>query len=902
MKDKQQEVPAGTPDHPFQNPALALADRIADLLSRMTLEEKARQLDIYSSSEFRPEGQEQASDPAARFCLDAFLGVVGSAGMGCLQNRNTSSAVNNRIQRAVLETSRLPIPVLLSEEALHGLIWPGFTIFPQQIALAGTFEPALAYAQGRAIATETRSTGVCETWSPVLDLARDPRWGRVEEGYGEDTHLASVFAREMVRGLQGDSLSAPDAIIAEVKHFTGYGAPTGGLNCAPAVFGRHEHEAYCLPVFESAFAAGAVNAMCSYNAIDNLPVACDRSLLTDWLRGKAGMPGFVRADMTAVAMLHTCHFVAETPREAIRMGIEAGVDMQLYDFAHAFYQETLCDLVRSGELPQAVLDTAVSRVLRVKFMLGLFEHPYVDETLSDRVVHTPAHVALAKEVARKAVCLLKNQGDVLPLSRDLGTIAVLGPSAAEPRFGDYTGPLEGAGVDRQAFVTVLDGIRRLAGPRTQVLHAAGCDILDTELKPVPAHWLRPVTAQACPEPDKAVQTRTEETGLTGMYFNGHGDMRTPVLTRVDQRIQFNWIYTKPGDGVDADRFSVRWTGQLVPDRSFSGTLGVGGLDSMRLWVDGVLHVDTWEKSDAASHMPFRFVAGVASDIRLEFRNDQRGAKVMFGFQEETPDLEDAVGLAARADVAVVCVGDSEDTCGENLDRADLDLPGRQAELVRRIHATGTPVVLLLQNGRPLSLVWEDEHVPAIVEAWHVGEQGGLAIAEVLFGDVNPAGRLPLSFPKHVGQLPVHYNRKPFGATRYVEMDWNPLYPFGYGLSYTRFAYSDLVLSASSIRAGETLAVSFRVTNTGERAGDEVPQLYLHDAYSSVIKPYKELAGFTRISLEPGESRVVCFELGEREMRTRTRAGEWVVEPGRFEVMVGPDAARVWLEGAFEVQP
>ncbi len=357
-------TPDGALAYPFQNPELALEDRVADLLSRMTLEEKACQLDIYSSSEFFPEGQGQAEvqgqaegqgraeDSAVRFNLDAFLEVVGAAGMGCLQNRNTSAAVNNRIQRAVLESSRLPIPVLLSEEALHGLIWPGFTIFPQQIALAGTFEPELAFAQGRAIATEVRSTGVCETWSPVLDLARDPRWGRVEEGYGEDTHLASAFAREMVKGLQGDSLAAPDAIIAEVKHFTGYGAPTGGLNCAPAVFGRHEHEAYCLPVFEAAFSAGAVNAMCSYNAIDNVPVACDRSLLTDWLRGKAGMPGFVRADMTAVAMLHTCHFVADTPREAIRMGIEAGVDMQLYDFPHVFYQETLCDLVRSGDLPR----------------------------------------------------------------------------------------------------------------------------------------------------------------------------------------------------------------------------------------------------------------------------------------------------------------------------------------------------------------------------------------------------------------------------------------------------------------------------------------------------------------------------------------------------------------------
>ena len=302
----------------------------------------------------------------------------------------------------MLASSRLPIPVLLSEEALHGLIWPGFTVFPQQIALAGTFEPPLARRQGRAIATEVRSTGVCETWSPVLDLARDPRWGRVEEGYGEDTFLASDFAGEMVLGLQGDDLKAPDAIVAEVKHFTGYGAPVGGLNCAPATFGRHEHAAYCLPVFEAAFRAGAVNAMCSYNAIDNVPVAGDRTLLTDVLRGDFGMPGFVRADMTAVAMLHTCHFTAETPRDAIRQGLEAGVDMQLYDFPHEVWQQTILDLVHSGEMAQTVLDTAVSRVLRVKFLLGLFERPYVDEALSASVVHCPAHVDVALDVARSA--------------------------------------------------------------------------------------------------------------------------------------------------------------------------------------------------------------------------------------------------------------------------------------------------------------------------------------------------------------------------------------------------------------------------------------------------------------------------------------------------------------------
>ena len=872
---------------PYLDATLPTEARVADLLARMTPREKVRQLDIWSSSEFRPPaagntGAEPASascGTASRFDLDAFAHELGDAGMGCLQNRYASAAVNNRIQRLVLTHSRLPIPVLFSEEALHGLIWPGFTVFPQQIALAGTFEPSLARRQGHAIATEVRSTGVCETWSPVLDLARDPRWGRVEEGYGEDTFLASAFAAEMVHGLQGGDLKAPDAVIAEVKHFTGYGSPVGGLNCAPATFGRHEHAAYCLPVFEAAFRAGAVNAMCSYNAIDNVPVAGDRSLLTDLLRGAFGMPGFVRADMTAVSMLHTCHFTASSPREAIRQGLDAGVDMQLYDFPHEVWQGTILDLVEAGELAQSVLDTAVSRVLRVKFLLGLFEHPYVDETLSASVVHCADHVDAARAVARKALCLLKNKNGLLPLDRNLSRIAVIGPSAAVPRFGDYS--TEGGS---RAAVTVLDGIRQLVSPNTEVLHAKGCDILGTDLDPIPAGWLH----------------EGGQPGLLAEYFNNTNCTGAPVLVRHDAQVRFNFIYSKPGDGVNADRFSVRWTGRLVPDRTFEGFLGLSSMDSMRLWVDGELLVDGWNGQPASQRKPFRFVAGVASEIRVEFQNDQRGAKVILGFSEGESDLEAAVAAACRADVAIVCVGDSEDTCGENLDRASLELPGQQARLVRRIHETGTPVVLVLQNGRPLSIQWEEENLPAIVEAWHAGEQGGRAIAEALFGEVNPAGRLPMSFPRHVGQIPVHYNRKPFGATKYVEMDWNPLYPFGFGLSYTTFSYSGLQLSASAIAPGEPLTVSFTVTNTGSRAGEEVPQLYLHDRYSSVIKPYRELAGFTRLSLEPGESRPVSFTIDPRSMRTLTRDLVWVVEPGDFDVMVGPDAARVWLEGSFRV--
>nr|WP_307989643.1 glycoside hydrolase family 3 N-terminal domain-containing protein [uncultured Niameybacter sp.] len=860
--------------YPFQNPNLSIDERIEDLISRMTLEEKVRQLDIYSWNEFKEDD--------GQFNFEKFKTVSGKEGVGCLQNRYSSAEENNKIQKLHLEEARLPIPILFSEEALHGLIWPGCTVFPQQIALASTFEPELGYEQGKAIARECRSLGIHETWSPVLDLARDPRWGRVEEAYGEDTYLASRFAEEMVKGLQGDDLTKEDSIIAEVKHFSGYGAPTGGLNCAPAMMGKHEHEFYCVPVFEAAFKAGALNAMCSYNSIDGIPVAGDRKLLTDKLRGELGMKGFVRADMTAIIMLHRCHYVVESQREAIKMAIEAGIDMQLYDFPHEVYQGHLIDMVRVGELDEAVVDLSVSRVLRVKFMLGLFEKPYVDENLYKKVVHCEEHIELAREVGKKAICLLKNHNNILPFKKDIKSIAVVGPSAATPRFGDYSAPTNTC----KSAVTLLDGIREAVSKDTEVLYAKGCDILDREVMVVPSKWL---------------QTIEGKEGLTGQYYNGVTFTGEPVLTRIDPEINFNWIYTKPGEGIQSDSFGVRWTGVLVPEETFNGYIGLSSMDSMRLWIDEELIIDGWKEKSANQMKPFVFEKGKTYSIKIEFINDQRGVRVIFGFNRGNEDLEKAIDIAKRAEVVVVAVGDSEETCGENLDRAELNLPGRQLELVKKIYETGTPVILVLQNGRPLSITWEQEHLHAIVEAWHIGEQGGRALADILFGVVNPGGRLPISFPKSVGQIPVHYNRRPFGATKYVEMDWNPLYPFGFGLSYTTFKYSNLKLSAKEIEASETMKVSIDVTNVGQCYGEDVPQLYIHDDVSSVVRPYKELAGFKRIGLAPGETKTVTFELGERQLRVLNPEFKWVVEKGSFEVMVGPNSADLPFTAKFRVK-
>lgn len=870
---------------PYKSKEVSIEDRIRDLLGRMTLEEKVRQLDQYSGSDMitcNDAGCTTGESTKMVINSEGVQNIIGELGAGSIQTRNSNAEINNELQKYALEKTRLGIPFLFSEEALHGLYKPGCSIFPQQITLASTWEPNLAEQVGHAIAAETRSFGMHEVFAPVIDLGRDPRWGRIEEGYGEDTYLSSRMAAAMVKGMQGNDVSQPDRVVSEPKHFSGYGVPTGGLNCAPAVIGMHEHYAYYLPVFEAAFVeGGAMNTMCSYSSIDGVPCASDHRLLTGVLRGQWNMQGFVRSDMCAISMLHAGHDVAESEQEAIRLALEAGVDMQLYDFSHELYQGSIIQMVKDGVISEETVDRAVSRVLRVKFMLGLFDNPYTDTSLSKKVVRSEKHQQLALEVARKAVCLLKNKGELLPLKKDIGSIAVIGPSADEPRLGDYCVPPEGF-----KAITLLDGIKMMASPDTEIRYAKGCNILESEMMSVPGHWLKN---------DEGGQ------GLKGEYFNNDKLEGKPVLIRVDPHINFNWIFSKPSESVDANLFSVRWTGKLVPDNSFKGYLGTSSMDSMRLWVDGKLLTDGWgREKDATQMVPFQFETGREYELIIEYRNDARGARVMLGWSYGNEDINEAVNAAAKSDVAIVALGDSGETSGENFDRADLNLPGRQLELLKAVFATGTPVILVLLNGRPMSITWEAEHIPAILEAWFPGEKGGQAIAEALFGDVNPAGRLPISFPKSVGQLPVHYSRKPAGGLKYIEMDKQPLFPFGFGLSYTRFEYGNLQVTPDKILKDEDVTVTFDVTNVGTCAGEEVAQLYLRDCYSSVVMPFKQLKSFKRIYLKSGEKMTLSFKLGPKELKMLNAGFQWVVEPGQFNIMVGPDSENIKLNTSFEV--
>lgn len=851
------ESPEGKAD--YLNPNLPVEVRVRDLLARMTLEEKVRQMDMYRASEVTEE---------RKFSPVKAAEVIGDLGVGAIHDLYLSPELANQAQRYAVENTRLGIPVLVIEECLHGVCGGGYTIFPQAIGMAGTWNKDLVRRIGAVIGAEGRASGMHECLSPVLGLARDPRWGRTEETYGEDPYLASRMAVAMVTGMQGKSLNTDHSVIAEPKHFAAHSLPEGGCNTAPVHIGERELREVFLPVFKAAFVeGGAMSVMSAYSEIDGVPCTSNKWLLTKVLRQEWGFRGFVLTDLGAMAMLDSPHHIAENGKDAARQAIEAGVDMQFYDYAHEYFQGWVIELVQEGKLSMATVDRAAGNVLRVKFLLGLFENPYTDTTLGARVIRCPEHRELALQAARETICLLKNEGGLLPLSKDIESIAVIGPSADVPRLGDYSGGGKA--------VTVLEGIKALVSPGTKVLHVKGTGILNGEdARPISSQYLLPPNGQG--------------HGLKGEYFDNMELAGEPALVRIDKEVDFDWAEGSPDPKIQPDTFSVRWTGRLVPDATtLQGWIGARTDDGVRLWVDGQLLIDEWgDRAVTTSSRPFKFEAGREYDIRFEYYENGGQAVAMLGWSIGPSEIESAAEVAAQSEVAVVVVGGSGRTCGESFDRSDLNLPGSQLDLIKAVHATGTPVVVVLLNGRPLSINWTADNIPAILEGWYPGEAGGAAIAEVLFGDYNPAGRLPITFPKSVGQLPLYYNYKPSARRNYILMDARPLYPFGYGLSYTEFAYSNLRVSPDRIGPAGTLTVSVDVENVGEKAGDEVVQLYLRDLVGSVTTPIKALKGFERIHLEPGQKETVTFTLGPEHLALLDRNFDWVVEPGTFEVMVG----------------
>jgi beta-glucosidase len=741
-------LPAPGPVLPYKDPALPVERRVEDLLARMTVREKIRQLDMYwgnqvarmtgaRGGEHTAEGHESEDWDEAK--TKAALGTEGAGSVHDLYP--LSAATANKIQRYAIEQTRLGIPVLFIEEGLHGYSGLGSTSFPIPLQLSGAWDTALVYQVGRAIATETRAHGIDMLLAPVLCLPRDPRWGRVEETYGEDTYLDARNGVAMVKGLQGQGVNHPDAVISEPKHFAVHGIPEAGSNTAPVNIGEREARSAFLYVFEKAVReGGALGMMAAYSEIDGIPCVDNKWLLTDVLRKEWGFKGFVLSDLGAIKMSYENHHTAASPADALAQTLDAGLDMQFYDWPHDEFMTAMQTALAQGLLTKATLDRAAGDVLRVKFMLGLFDHPYTDTTLVGRVFHTPEHQQLALKAAQESICLLKNEGHILPLTSAVKSVALIGALAKSTYPGGYSN-------NEAKAISVLDGLRQRAG-----------------------------------------------SSLTIRYEPGYGD-------------------------------STR--------------------------------------------------AGL---------------------------LDSALDAVRQSDVAVVVLGEEPGVVGEGKDRAHLELSDKQLELIKAVVATGKPVVALLSNGRPLCIDWVAEHVPGIVETWFSGEQGGLAIADVLLGRVNPSGKLPMTFPRSEGQIPFYYNHKPTSLHRYVDEKNTPLFPFGLGLSYTTFQYSGLKITPATIRRDGTADVQVTITNTGSVAGAEIAQLYVTDLVSSVTTPGIALKGFARVMLAPGESRVVHYRLGPDELSLWNRKMKRVVEPGEFKIMAGASSADIRLTDSLLVKP
>jgi beta-glucosidase len=764
----------------------------------MTVEEKIRQLDMFWGREVADmDGHESTGYDASKVKQS-----IGTHGIGSIHDfYPLSAALTNQIQHYAIEQTRLGIPVLFIEEGLHGYSGKGSTEFPIPLQLASAWDTALVRQVGRVIGTETRAHGVDMILGPVLCLARDPRWGRAEETYGEDPFLDAASGVAMVKGLQAGDVSRPDAVISEPKHFATHGIPEGGSNTSPVNIGERENRTDFLYPFQKAVeAGGALGIMAAYSEIDGIPCVDNEWVLTDVLRKEWGFKGFILSDLGAIKMTLTDHGVARDTVDALAQAIHAGLDMQFYDFGHETLVSAVKEALARKQLSMADLDRAAGDVLRVKYMLGLFDHPYTDTTLVDKVFHTQASQDLSLKAAAEGIVLLKNEGAVLPLDASKQSIAVIGPLAKSTYVGGYSSPsAEG--------ISIWDALNQRVGASAQSGSTSGA------------------SAQS-----GSTSGASAQSGASTQSGQG-------------PRLAYEKGYDPGEEGAHQEA--------LIPD-SVRATPAYKAAQA--------------QNADSAAAM-----------------------------------VQRAVALLRGSDVGVVVLGEEPREVGEGKDRTELNLSPDALALIQALQATGKPIAVVLFNGRPLSVNWVAKHIPAIVESWFGGEKGGLAIADVLLGRTNPSGKLPMTFPRSVGQLPFYYDHKPSSWHRYVDEQSTPLFPFGLGLSYTTFSYSGLSFSADSIGVNGSVGVAITITNTGARAGAEVAQCYIRDVYSSVTTPVKALKGFARVELAPGQSQTVHFRLGPEALALWNRQMKHVVEPGEFKVMVGSSSEDIRAEKSFWVK-
>ena len=853
---------------PYKDPSQPIDARVRDLISRMTLEEKFWQLFMIPGD----------LDNAANDYSHGIFGLQISTARGAPTQPASAAARAhaeriNTIQQYFVERTRLGIPIIPFDEAVHGLARDGATMYPSAIALAATWDPALMSRVADAIAAETASRGIRQVLSPVVNIADDVRWGRVAETYGEDPALASEMARAFVASF------TRAGIVTTPKHFVA-NVGEGGRDSYPIDRSERALMERYYPPFLAAIRAGASSVMAAYNSVDGSPATQNRHLLTDVLKRDWAFPGFVISDASGTSGATVLHLTEPNTAAAATDAFNAGLDV-VFQSAYG-QQRPYLDAFQRGLISDAVIDAAVARVLRVKFALGLFEHPYADLDRAAAEANSDAHRALARDAARASIVLLKNDGAVLPLATS-AHVALIGVDADEVRLGDYSGP-------GNRPVSIRAGLDRALA--TAVRYAPGPGRTTREFDVVPAAALAPaLNAQ-------------KAQGLTGEYFDNPTLEGAPRLTRTDARMDFRWTLNAPGRGIPFDWYSVRWTGTIVAPASGVSRIGVEGNDGYRLYLDDRLVIDDWKKqSYGVTTTAVSFAPSSRHAIRLEYFEETGNARLKLiwdaGIVDDSDEkIVEAVALAKDADVAVVVAGIEE---GEFRDRARLGLPGKQEALIRAVAATGRPTVVVLIGGSAITMPWLDR-VAAVVDAWYPGEAGGDAVADVLVGGANPAGRLPITFPVAEGQLPLYYDHKPTGrGDDYVDLTGQPLFPFGFGLSYTTFAYSGLAIEPAEIPADGTATVRCVVTNSGTRAGDEVVQLYVRDLVASVAQPVIALKQFQRMHLEPGERRDVTFMIGHDDLQLLDRDLHWTVEPGGFRILIGASSKDIRLRGELQVR-
>ncbi|TRX60063.1 beta-glucosidase [Fulvivirga sp. M361] len=863
-----QPVPA------YKNAALDTEQRISDLLSRMTLDEKIRELDMYSSHDLIEAG---------KLSVEKAEKVLKGMNIGSIRDLYPESAeISNEIQKYIIENNRLGIPALVIEEALHGYLGKGATSFPVPIGLGSMWDVKAMEKIGKVIGSEARCVGVHLVLAPTLGLGREPRWGRVQETYGEDPYLAARSGVAIIRGMQGDNLSDDDAIVAEPKHFGIHSIPEGGKNTAPVYIGEREARGNFLYVFEKAFTeAGALGAMAAYHEWDGVPAAGDPWLLKKVLREEWGFKGMVISDLGAIAKQQVVHFTAKNPKEAIASSIRAGLDMQFYDYKHEVYAQSIRDALDEKLLTLADIDRAVSSVLYVKFKLGLFENPYTDASLKATRYGNKASEQLALESAHKSIVLLQNNNDILPLEDKFKNIAIIGELAAKPFLGGYSRRPEGeismVEVFRETDYTI--------------------DFVDVG---VPGGIMEEID-------ERFLLTENGEKGLLAEYFTNTDYSGNPALTRVETKLEQYWHNLSPAPGIPSDNFAIRWTGYIVPKLDGIYDFQVWADDLGRLTIDNKVLIDSWDKKfkNSWSKKSIRLEKNRKYPVKLELVEYDEFADIKIRWKIN-PDakketmFEKAVRSARKADVAVLVLGE-KDPHGEGRDKVDLELNPYSKRLLSEVAGTGTPIVLVLKNGRPLVLKEEVELADAIVETWYAGEKGGQGIVDILTGKVNPSGKLPISFPRANAQLPIYYNQKKSANATYVDESNKPLFAFGHGLNYSQFDYSDISVEKPVISTTEEQKVRVKIKNTSDRKGTEVAQLYITDSYSSVSTPRIQLRGFQRVELAPDEEKEVEFTLLPDDLALWNVNMQRVVEPGQFEVKVGAASDDIRLNTVFEVE-